>query len=185
MTDQSDEELVKLVINKDQEYYAEIVERYEAKLIRYARTIVYDADVAADVVQNTFIKAFVNLRGFNTKLKFSSWIYRITHNEAINMIRKSSKELRPDDESWFDTIADDRETADDELDKIFLAEEIGSALKQLETKYREPIILHIYEGKAYKEIGDILKLPTATVGTRISRGKSQLKKIIEEKGAQK
>lgn len=185
MSNKTDEELVELVINNDQEIYAQLVERYEAKLTRYARSIVYDPDAAADVVQNGFIKAFINLRGFNTKLQFSSWIYRITHNEAINVIRKNSKELRPDDESWFDTIADERDGAAEELDKEFLAKEMATALATLEVKYREPIVLHIYQGKSYKEIGDILKLPVATVGTRIARAKGQLKKIIEEKGDQR
>lgn len=178
----TDEELVQLVINKDQEIYAEIVERYEAKLMRYAQTIVYDEDMAADVVQGAFIKAFVNLRGFNTRLKFSSWIYRITHNEAINLIRKHSKELRPDDSSWFDAIADERETAELELDRQFLAREIAEALAKVEVKYREPLILNLYQQKSYKEISDILKLPTATVGTRIARGKAKLKALLEQKG---
>ena len=178
----TDEELVELVINQDQEKYGQLVERYEAKLLRYARTIVFDEDVAADAVQNAFIKAFINLRGFNPKLKFSSWIYRITHNEAINLLRKRQRELYPEDDSWFDTIADGRESVDLELDREFLAQEMARALRKLEIKYREPLILHFYQGKPYKEIGDILKLPTATVGTRIARAKARLRTIIEEKG---
>ncbi|MDX1765398.1 MAG: RNA polymerase sigma factor, partial [Candidatus Saccharimonadales bacterium] len=179
-----DETLVTAVIEENQELYAHIVHRYQTKLTRYARSIVYDEDMAADAVQTAFIKAFENLRGFNTKLKFSSWIYRITHNESINLIRKAKKELRPDDETWFDNIADERETADLELDKEFQKQEIADALSYLEVRYREPLVLHIFEGQSYKEIGDILKLPTATVGTRISRAKQQLKIILTKKGDQ-
>jgi len=90
----SDEGLVGLVRSKDQELYAVLMRRYQAKLLRYANYLVRNNQRAEDVVQEAFIKAFVNLQGFNTKKKFSSWIYRIVHNEAINQLKKYSKEVR-------------------------------------------------------------------------------------------
>jgi len=177
-----DEKLVAIVIEENQELYSHIVHRYQAKLIRYSRSILYDQDMAEDAVQNTFIKAYQNLRGFNTKLKFSSWIFRITHNESINLLRKANKEVRPDDDTWFDRQIDERDTADLELEKKFQKAEVAAALSSLEIKYRVPLMLNSFQRKSYKEIGDILKLPTATVGTRISRAKAQLKVLLSERG---
>ena len=89
----SDEKIVEIV-KKDNEVYAEIIKRYKEKLLRYATYLTKNEERAADVVQNTFIKVYVNLNGFNTKKKFSSWIYRIVHNEAMNMIKKYKKEVK-------------------------------------------------------------------------------------------
>ena len=88
----SDEELVEIIKSKDKEIFAEIIKRYEKKLLRYANYLLNDSDKASDVVQESFIKAYVNLNSFNNKFKFSSWIYRIVHNEAINHINKNKYE---------------------------------------------------------------------------------------------
>ena len=88
----SDEELVELVRTKDQELYAHIVNRYQNQLLRYSTYLIGDSDKAQDAVQTTFIKAFQNLQSFNTNKKFSSWIYRICHNESINLAKKYQKE---------------------------------------------------------------------------------------------
>jgi len=89
----SDEEIVEKVRSKNQELYSIIVERYQNKLLRYANNLIKDEDKASDVIQDSFIKAFINLNGFDVKKKFSSWIYRIVHNEAINIAKKYQKEL--------------------------------------------------------------------------------------------
>lgn len=176
----TDEKLVEHIIDSDQESFAIIVERYQQPLLRYARSIVKDPDAAADVVQNSFIKSFRNLRSFKTNLKFSSWLYRITHNEAINFINKHKREFRPDNEDWFDGIASELKTQDEELQTLFDQQLVHSAMATMKDQYREPLYLYAFEAKSYKEISNILKIPTATVGTRIKRAKEQLKKQIRK-----
>src|SRR3989339_1894215 len=99
----TDEQLVELVRNKDQELYQEIVIRYQEKLLRYAINLIQDRSKAQDAVQESFIKAYINLNGFNTKKKFSSWIYRIVHNEVINIIDKHKKSIVFDESIDFDS----------------------------------------------------------------------------------
>ena len=89
LTKMTDEEIIRQVQKGDKEIYARIVKRYQDKLIRYATYLVGDYHLASDVIQETFIKAYVNLNGFNIKRKFSSWIYRIAHNKAVDWIRKN------------------------------------------------------------------------------------------------
>jgi RNA polymerase sigma-70 factor (ECF subfamily) len=84
----SDEELVEQIRKSDRELYAIIIKRYQEKLLRYANNLIKDESRASDAVQESFIKAFINLNSFNTKKKFSSWIYRIVHNETLNIIKK-------------------------------------------------------------------------------------------------
>ena len=180
----SDEELVKIITGGDIESYQHIVDRYEAPLLRYARTMLSDPDQAADAVQNAFIKSYTNLRSFKTDRKFSSWIYRITHNESINLIKKHKREFRPDDDSWFDMIEDMRIRADEQMDNTMLGKQLQLAIATLASKYRQPFVLHTHEGMSYEEVGEVLRLPTATVGTRIHRAKDKLRKELASKGVE-
>ena len=100
-TIKSDKELVQLSL-KDDKYFAALIERYEAKLTRYIfRLIQTDQQTAEDILQEVFIKVYRNLNDFNDKYSFSSWIYRITHNEVISHVRKIKsrpKEITIEDE---------------------------------------------------------------------------------------
>src|SRR3989344_4369418 len=86
----TDEEIVKQVQNGDDDAFATLIDRYEHKLIRYAhRFLFYDRDSVEDVVQEVFIKVYVNVESFDATRKFSSWIYRIAHNELIDTVKKN------------------------------------------------------------------------------------------------
>lgn len=133
----SDESIVEQVRSFDQELYVVLVERYQHKLLRYAQNLIHNEHKAADVVQESFIKAFINLQGFDTKKKFSSWIYRIVHNEAMNSIKKYQKEVQMPE--GFDFASSEDIEADFER-----KEEIASVqthLKKLPVIYAEPLAL--------------------------------------------
>ena len=178
MTDRSkltDEQLVKYVRDQDKEAYDEIISRYGNKLKRYAVYLTGDEDKAADVVQEAFIKAYINLNGFNTKKKFSSWIYRIVHNEAMNILRKHNKNMPISDEVDFDSGVD----LENDLIKKELRKHARFCLSQMPILYREPLSLYFLEDKPYDEISDILRIPVGTVGTRINRAKVLMRKICQ------
>lgn len=172
----TDEKLVELIRSKDKEQYAEIINRYQDKLMRYARYLINDGNKAADVVQNTFIKAYINLYGFDTKKKFSSWIYRIAHNEAINEAKKHHKELPMD----HDFDAPSKESIEEEFDRKEIVKHAHSCLRQMPTMYSEPLALYYLDEKSYEEISDILRIPMGTVATRINRAKILMKKICQK-----
>ncbi len=172
----TDEEIVKLVISKDKNIYNELVKRYENKLLRYVKYITNNSHKAEDVVQETFIKTFINLKGFNKKLKFSSWIYRIAHNEAINALEKHKKEVKIDENIFID----EKENLELELDKKIVMEKVKKCLNKISLLYREPVSLFYLEEKSYEEISDILRIPIGTVGTRINRAKLLMKKLCQK-----
>jgi RNA polymerase sigma-70 factor (ECF subfamily) len=173
----SDEEVVEIIITKDKEAYAEIIKRYEVKLLRYATYLLNDNQKAQDTLQESFIKAFVNLNSFNNKFKFSSWIYRIVHNEAINHINKNKNE-----KSLFkDTDLEDNTNLEDEYSKKEIVNMVKTCVEQMPILYKEPLTLFYLEDKSYTEISDILRLPTSTVGVRITRAKALMKKICLRK----
>jgi RNA polymerase sigma-70 factor (ECF subfamily) len=171
----SDEAVVELVRKNDQELYSVLIKRYQKKLLRYANYLINDEDLAADSVEEAFIKAFINLNSFKTNMKFSSWLYRIVHNQAINLIQKNK--LHQSTEQILELAS----PLDLEAEMIS-KEEIKRAkkcLQKIPLLYREPLSLFYLEEKSYEEISDILRLPISSVGTRIRRAKILIKKICQ------
>ncbi len=173
---QKDEQLVRRTQNGEAEAFGELIERYENRMLRYARRFLLENEDAADLVQNVFIKAYVNIHSFDAGRRFSPWLYRIAHNEFINAIKKKKKEPLP----LFDTdVFLPRALVEepDDFTRTELKEKINGCLKELGAKYREPLVLYYFEEMSYQEIADILRVPTATVGTRLKRGREKLKTI--------
>lgn len=178
--DKTDNELVKLSLN-NQDHFLCLIKRYEVKLLYYIMRISkFSRSDAEDVLQDVFIKTYYNLNEFDQNLKFSSWIYRITHNQTVSEIRKKSirqsisldKEDIDKFEDAFDIIK--------EIDSNFDREIINQVLSLLDEKYREVLVLRFLDEKDYVEIADILKKPVSTVGNLILRGKILFKKEYEK-----
>ncbi len=183
--EKNDEELVALAL-KNQDFFACLVERYEPKLMRYVRRIsAATQEDAEDLLQEIFVKVYRNLNDFDPDLKFSSWIYRIAHNQVISYWRKTK--VRPQvlkfeaDEDFLKFIATDEDLARD-TERKFSGEEVRKMIENLDEKYKEVLVLKFLEGKDYKEISDILEKPLGTVATLINRAKKQFAKITKEKG---
>jgi len=183
----SDAELVQLAL-KNPDTYLYLIKRYESKLTRYIyRVTSVTREEAEDLLQEIFIKVYRNLNGFNQKLKFSSWIYRIAHNEIINYGYKKRALLNiiqmepPDFDSRFSIDeTQNSEEAGADLESRESHERITQALKELPLKYREVLVLRFFDDKSYGEISDILKKPAGTVATLINRAKKKFRKIASE-----
>lgn len=176
----TDEAIVELVRSKNPEFYAEIVKRYQAKLLRYVQTMTSHYDQATDVVQETFIKAYQNLNSFKTTKKFSSWIYRIAHNQAINEIKKRKREHSLEQHQWPEEIFQDSTDLQQQIEDKEVIKMVQAGLKKLPVKYKQVIALKYLEEKSYEEISDILRLPINTVGTNLSRAKKMLASIYQQ-----
>jgi len=144
--EKTDREIVELIAS-DSSYFTEIVNRYEAPLMRYIKRLGYfDVADVEDVLQDTFLKVYKNLNAYNSDLKFSSWIYRITHNVTIDFLRK--KLIRPEgnynqvDEEFVSRLSSDFST-DEYTISNEVAREISKAIDTLKEKYRDPIILYL------------------------------------------
>ncbi len=178
----TDEDLVLLVI-EDQDYFLCLLKRYEGKIFNYIRRIsnLRDEEIE-DVLQDIFIKVYQNLNDFDANLKFSSWLYRIAHNQVVSNFRKIK--ARPlivwdKDGSLLNNIASEFFTdkiIDNELEK----KRINDILNKLDKKYKEVLVLHFLEEKSYKEVSDILKKPMGTIATLVNRAKKQFLKISQE-----
>lgn len=174
----SDEELIALVADNPG-YIAGIIQRYEEKLRRYLRRIsACNEDDLDDVLQEIFIKVYRNSTAFDSRLAFSSWIYRIAHNAAISRWRK--QKARPqtvggdEAELLWEHIASDDDPAV-RLDSKIAMKSVRATLAKMDRRYRTVLILKYLEDKSYDEISDILQVPPGTVATWLNRGKKEFK----------
>ena len=180
----TDNELVGLSLDNPDHFLC-LTRRYEDKLLRYImRLSRLDREDAEDILQDVFIKTYYNLNEFDSELKFSSWIYRIAHNQTVSEIRKKSVRpaipLEDEDLNRFEDTFDVVGAIDNSFDR----KKIDEALERIDEKYREVLMLRFLEEKDYIEIADILKKPVSTVGNLISRGKvifkEEYEKLIEK-----
>jgi len=152
------------------------------KFLVIAKKFLAHPDDIQDIVQDVFVKAYVNIKSFDATRKFSPWIYRIAHNEFINALKKKKSEKLSFID--FDTLLPHpiaTETADADVGRQDLRHLLDECLEKMPMKYREPLILYYFEDMSYREISEVMHLPISTVGIRLQRGKLILKKIIGEK----
>ena len=176
----TDEQIVAQIVGGDSQKYELIVARYQKKLGRYIKRLTNRQEEVDDLLHEVFIKAYQNLRRFNQKLQFSSWIYRIAHNESVNLIKSSWIQKITSLEPLL-LLGDTKNQIEEKLEQKQLAQKMADCLKQLPVKYREPLILYYFEDKSYQEISDILRLNSQTVGVLIYRGKVKLKTLCQNK----
>lgn len=170
----SDREIIRKSL-EEVDFFSCLYERYEARLLRYIRNLTQlPTDEVEDILQESFIKVWKNLRSFDQNLKLSSWIYRIVHNTAISHLRKQASHHVDKKSNWNDTLLAD--IPDSSVpgrweDDRELEEGIRKVLNLLPIHYKEVLVLRYLENMSYEEISDVLKIPEGTVATRISRAK--------------
>ena len=181
LTERTDQEIVGLVLDGQKERYKELVKRHQDKVYRYVTYLIGNAELAKDATQSAFIKAYINLNGYDQQQKFSSWLYRIAHNEAISLVRKEKNLIKTD-------LSDLPERAGDDLghlEKIIANEEKAEllrALQQLPRGQKQALLLYYMEEKSYEEIAEIMRTNKNNVGSEISRAKKKIAKLVRREG---
>ncbi|MFA4999801.1 MAG: RNA polymerase sigma factor [Patescibacteria group bacterium] len=185
IAEKSDEELVNLAL-KNRDDFLYLVDRYKNRLTAYIRRLTKASpEDAEDILQEIFIKVYLNLNEFDRDLKFSSWIYRITHNQVISRHRRLK--ARPEgyavdiDDAAARRLASDIDIAAS-ADLTILKENILKILDHLAPKFREVLVLRFLEEKSYEEIADIIKKPAGTVASTISKAKLEFRQELKRSG---
>lgn len=178
----TDEELVSLTL-ENQDYLLFLINRYKGKLFNYIRRITnVSPDDVEDLLQEVFLKVYLNLNDFDSSLKFSTWIYSITRNQVISNHRKLK--VRAEGHSVeIDELA--RSIMSDaniegSIDHDYLKDNISKVLDGIDKKYREVLILKYLEEKSYEEISVIIRKPSGTVGSLINRAKLEFRKELDK-----
>ena len=181
----TDQNLVAAAL-RDRNAYASVVRRWQPVLSRYLRRILgQSAEATDDVLQEVFIKVYVNLNDYDPGRPFGSWIYRIARNEALSFHRKRKAEpllvTGEDAQALIERLSDGFDVHETS-ERMRIEESVRSAIAQLELRYRDVLILRFLEDKGYDEIAEILHVPPGTVATLITRGTKQLRASLQAAG---
>lgn len=181
----NDAELVQRVLAGDDDAYADLVRRWEPKLRAYVGQIVKTSEEARDLVQEAFIRAWSNLDQYNPSFRFSTWLFRIAHNLAIDQLRRRrqplvSLDVGEDDEGSALVMdpADSRRGPLADLANRELAEALAREIDKLPAAYRELVTLRHFVGLAYNEIAELKGLPLGTVKNKLFRAHSVLREAL-------
>lgn len=179
----TDEELAALVQKGDEGALAMLIDRYESKLLRYGQRFIgaQNENALHEAVQDIFISVYQNIEGFDVKQRFSPWIYRVAHNAFVDVLRQKTKQ--PLYVFDFDKVLShpiQEETIVKEKENAETRVLLEKSLEQLSVQQREIIVLYYFEDFSYKEIADVLHIPVSTVGVRLARARSSLKKVLPD-----
>lgn len=185
----ADQEVVERARQGRDDAYRELLRRYQRPVFSLIYRMVRDRELSEDLAQETFVKVLNALDSYRPEFKFSSWIFKIANNAAIDHLRRrqletlslegSPEATSPDRvEATALQLADRAETPLDELEARELGSAIERAIGKLRPEYRSCIILRHIEGRPYEEIAEILDLPLGTVKTYIHRARNELKDVL-------
>ncbi|MFC1645370.1 RNA polymerase sigma factor [Patescibacteria group bacterium] len=182
-TKSSDEELVGLA-KKDSDVFEILVARYWDKLFFFVKRISgFTNEDIEDSLQEVFIKVYKYLNDFDSSYKFSTWIYQIARNTAIDESRRKKSRPRGIDLEEDELLKIFKSSVDvsKEIDDKNQLEKIKSIIHDLPLRYREIMILRFLEEKTYDEIIDIVRKPKGTVASLVSRGRKIILKEMKKK----
>jgi RNA polymerase sigma-70 factor (ECF subfamily) len=169
--------LIEACLNGDRGAYGTLVDSYQRTLYNLALRITGSPDDAMDVTQAAFVKAYERLHTFDPAHRFFSWIYRITVNEALNLVRDRRRESEmavdpPSSADGPEVVAERREA------------QLGleRALDELSPHYRTVVVLKHLQGLSYREIAELIGVPEKTVKSRLFTARSRLRSILMERG---
>jgi RNA polymerase sigma-70 factor, ECF subfamily len=181
----TDQDLVTAAL-RDRHAYALILRRWHPILSRYLRRLLgQSAEATDDVLQDVFIKVYLSLNGYDHARPFGPWIYRIARNEALNFLRKRKTEppmVTGEEAQLIIQRLSDGVDLQETTEHLRIDEKVRSAINRLDLRYRDVLVLRFLEDKGYDEIAEIMRVPSGTVATLISRGTKQLRAALQEMG---
>lgn len=183
----NDIELIAVAISGREDGFEELVRRYQRPITNYVFRMLNDYDSSLDVTQEVFIKVYNSLRKYSSEYKFSTWLYRIAHNAAIDHIRRRSPgqqsiESENADGSFQLQLECHNPTPEQDRQRSEWRTEIGAVVKCLPAAYRELIVLRHGQDLSYDEIAEITGLPLGTVKNRLFRAREMMREIFVERG---
>ncbi|MER3431367.1 MAG: RNA polymerase subunit sigma-24 [Blastocatellia bacterium] len=182
-----DIDLVKSALCGREDDFETLVLRYQRQIVSYAFRIVGDYDAALDVAQETFIKVYNSLDKYSSEFKFSTWLYRIAHNAAIDYLRRNSAnsqsiETENADGAYQIQLECSAPGPEKLRERSEWRAELREVIKCLPASYRELIVLRHAKDLSYDEIAEVTGLPLGTVKNRLFRARETMREILLERG---
>ncbi len=182
----TDERLVELALDGDEEAFGLLVRRYQRRLTAFLSQLVGDLELARELSQEAFVRAWSALARFDPKYRFSTWLFRIAHNLGIDQLRR--RRLKTVSLYRTDAEGDEVEVVMPDagkdplghLENHALASELREVIDELRPEYRELVLLRHFAGLSYQDIADFKEMPLGTVKNKLFRAHSVLRKALAD-----
>jgi RNA polymerase sigma-70 factor, ECF subfamily len=183
----TDRDLVATAATGVEGSFEELVRRYQRPISAYVYRMVGDYESALDLTQEIFIKVYASLSRYRPEFKFSTWIYKIAHNSAVDHLRRNSGRERSlvngEEHDQFDMpIESGRLSPEQESEREERRLEIESVVRSLPSAYRELIVLRHSQDLTYEEIVEVTGLPLGTVKNRLFRAREMMRQLFLDRG---
>jgi len=183
----TDVELIAKAIRGREDGFEELVRRYQRPITNYVYRMLNDYDSSLDVTQEVFIKVYNSLKKYSSEYKFSTWLYRIAHNAAIdhmrrNTVNQQSLETENGDGAYQLQIESPNPTPEQDRELSESRTEIEAVVKCLPAAYRDLILLRHSRDLSYDEIAEVTQLPLGTVKNRLFRAREMMREIFIDRG---
>ena len=175
-----EKELITLSKEGSHEAFEELIKLYEKQIYNIAYRIAMDPQDAMDISQDSLIKIYNNIKYFEERSKFSTWIFRIVTNSAIDYVKKHRKVKLLSIEEGIAADKNSGTTVDEELEKSENVKKVHAALEKIDVNHRAVVILKDIYGFSYSEISKILVINEGTVKSRLNRARKALKKQLSK-----
>jgi len=170
-------EVIKKIKQGDQKAFNEIILKFQNPVFNFVFKMVYNNDDAMDITQDVFFKAYRNIKFFNFKSKFTTWLYRIAFNHTLNFIKKNNTKKiiygKLSDDYYCYEDNDNKNIEDNEIYNI-----VENIIKTINPVYRTCIYFFYKEELSYEEISAVMKLPLNTVRSHLKRGRETIRNIL-------
>ncbi|MEM6795186.1 MAG: sigma-70 family RNA polymerase sigma factor [Acidobacteriota bacterium] len=182
----TDEEIVASILEERPELFGDLVGRYQGRLVNYLHRMLRNQEDAHDLAQEVFVKIYGALDRFDPRYRFSTWLFRVAQNAAIDTIRKRRLKLvsihrdEAEGEGGDWELPADGPTPYQTTRNLERGSAIHEAIDELPWEYRELISMRHYAEMSYDEIATIKEMPLGTVKNKLFRGRQMLKEKLSE-----
>jgi RNA polymerase sigma-70 factor (ECF subfamily) len=173
-TDEQDRALIRGYLEGRQEAAGGLIDRYQKPLFNVALRMLHDVQDAEDVTQTVFLNALLKLRTYDPKYRFFSWVYRMTVNESLNLLKRRKKRVALDDAPGLPAPGAGADQMTEDEDRV------GKALLDLNPDDRAVVVLRHFVSFTYEEIADVLEVPVKTVKSRLFTARDRLREALRE-----
>ncbi len=183
----ADRDLVTRAVAGREDAFEELVRRYQRPIAAYVYRMVGDYEAALDLTQEVFIKVYNSLRRYRPEFKFSTWIYKIAHNSAVDHLRRYSNRAQAltnefEGEQYELPLESRRLSPEQESERTERRAEIEQVVRGLPVAYRELVLLRHSHDMSYDEIAEVTGLPLGTVKNRLFRARETMRQQFIQRG---
>jgi RNA polymerase sigma-70 factor (ECF subfamily) len=181
--DPNEKELIARAQKGDVKGFDELVRKYQKRIYFLAKRMVKSHDIAEEIAQESFVKAYFSIKQFNLEMPFYSWIYRICVNLAINYLRKQKLFVYESKSEEEVNLLENLPSPNNPLSEMLkeeLNQKIEKSIEKLPTEFKTVFILRVYDELSYEEIAKVLNLTKGTVMSRLFRARQRLQKELRD-----